>query len=301
MIVLILGKDGQLGHQLVETLGCSAEVKAYGRDEIDVTNKRALVNLIEEVNPDVVVNAVAYTAVDQAETDIEAAYEVNSEAVKHLAKLTHSKDIYLIHYSTDYVFDGCKLGAYNEIDDTNPVNVYGESKLSGEKNILSTRGKHLIFRTTWVIGEHGNNFAKTILRLAQEKEELNVIRDQIGVPTSTRLIAAVTASAIEAIADEKPWPSGIYHLTPRGWTSWYGVANLLLSIAEDQGVELSVDARKLGSITSLEYPTAARRPTNSVLKTDKLQKVLPLKLPSWETDFTETVKNIIKETYKHGS
>lgn len=296
MIVLVLGKNGQLGCELVKTLGSIAEVKAYGRDEVDITDKNALIKLIDDVNPDVVVNAVAYTAVDQAETEREIAFRVNAEAVNDLAELTHKRDIYLIHYSTDYVFDGCKLGAYTEIDDTNPINVYGESKLAGEKNILSTNGKHLIFRTTWVIGEHGNNFAKTIIRLAQEKDELNIIKDQIGAPTSTLLISKVTLDAIQAIAENREWPAGIYNLAPTGKTSWFGVAKKLLATAEKMDVNLKTFPESVHPILSESYKTPAKRPANSVLSTAKLQRYLLFPLPAWEIDFEITIKNIIRKS-----
>lgn len=295
MIILLLGKNGQLGAELSQTLLNRFDVHAYGRDEIDITDHDALIALIGAVKPDVIINAAAYTAVDKAESDQKSAFEINSTAVSILAKEASLKDVLFIHYSTDYVFDGKKAGAYLESDSTQPINVYGASKLDGEERIAKACGKYLIFRTTWVIGEHGNNFAKTILRLSQEKEQLKIISDQYGVPTSTKLIAKVTQSAIDATLNGQSWESGIYHLTPTGITSWYGVAKKLLELAESESVSLKVSSTNLGSIRTSDYPTAAKRPTNSVLDTEKLQTVLPYSLPSWEVDFEKTAVNIIKE------
>lgn len=247
-----------------------------------------------ELAPDVIVNAAAYTAVDRAESELEAAFETNAAAVKNLAKIAKSLGSQLIHYSTDYVFDGTKSGAYTEVDATNPPNVYGKSKLEGEHAIRESGCRHLIFRTTWVIGSRGNNFAKTMLRLAGERDTLNVVADQRGVPTSATLIAKVTA---QAIADEKvnrAWGDGIYNLTPTGETTWHELACRIIEIAHGAGLTLRVKKEDVKPISTAEYPTPAHRPINSVLDTQKLQSRLAQALPIWEDDFAQEFQKIIE-------
>ena len=295
MKILLLGASGQLGLELSRNLTSLGEVRACQRNEIDLADETSIVSSISAFEPDVIVNAAAYTAVDKAESDRELALKVNAEGVGVLAREASRLNSWLIHYSTDYVFDGTKTEPYLETDPPAPVNVYGESKLAGEKAIASSGCKHLIFRTTWVIGHEGNNFAKTILRLAAERDSLNVINDQIGVPTTPGLITEVTMAAIREISKEAPWPAGIYNLTPRGQTSWFGVAQALLNLAKDQSLKLSVDRSSLHPIATSEYPTPAKRPANSLLDTNKLEGQLQKNLPHWEDDFTKTAKIIIKE------
>lgn len=295
MRILLLGANGQLGQELSRTLPSLGEVKACGRSEVDLTNKHSIIEAIDAFKPEVIVNAAAYTAVDKAESERDLAFKVNAEAVGILASEAAKLDIWLFHYSTDYVFDGSKTEPYLEADTPNPINVYGESKLAGEQAIITSGCKHLIFRTTWVIGKDGHNFAKTILRLAAERDALSVINDQFGVPTTPALIAKVTAEAIEAVEKEAHWPPGIYHLAPHGETTWYGIAQALLQLADEAHVTLATDESNLKAITTADYPTAAKRPTNSRLDARKLQRQLTFNLPDWPDDFSTVAKEIIKE------
>ena len=295
MRVLLLGANGQLGQELSRTLPSVGEVKASSRSEVDLTNGHSIVETIDTFKPDIIVNAAAYTAVDKAENERDLAFIVNAEAVGILADEATKRDIWLIHYSTDYVFDGSKTEPYLETDVPNPINVYGESKLAGEQAITASGCKHLIFRTTWVIGKDGSNFAKTVLRMATERDSLSIINDQFGVPTAPALIAKVTKAAIEAIATANHWPSGIYHLAPHGETTWHGIAQTLLLLATEARLPLATDESALQAITTAEYPTPAKRPTNSRLDTSKLEKQLKFNLPDWKDDFSAVAEEIIKE------
>ncbi|MGB1374081.1 MAG: dTDP-4-dehydrorhamnose reductase [Aequoribacter sp.] len=295
MRILLLGANGQLGQELSHTLPSLGEVKVCGRSEVDLTNKHSIIEAVDAFKPEVIVNAAAYTAVDKAERERGLAFKVNAEAVGILASEAAKLDIWLIHYSTDYVFDGSKTEPYLEADTPNPINVYGESKLAGEQAIITSGCKHLIFRTTWVIGKDGHNFAKTILQLASERDTLSIINDQFGVPAAPALIAKVTNAAIEAIATARHWPSGIYHLAPHGKTTWYGIAQTLIQQAKEACLPLATNERDLQAITTADYPTSAKRPANSLLDTSKLEKQLKFNLPDWEDDFSLVVEGIIRE------
>ena len=259
---------------------------------VDLTDSAAIKQAIEKFRPDCIINAAAYTAVDKAESEPEKAFQVNAQVVSVLAGQAKHCDAWLIHYSTDYVFDGTLKRPYSETDLPHPINVYGQSKLAGEEAIRASGCRHLIFRTSWVIGRHGKNFAKTILRLAQQRDSLQVIDDQNGVPTSTNLIARVTKAAVVAMATSKPWPTGLYHLTPHGQTTWYGIAQTLLRRARARGLLLASDENALHPIATSNYPTPARRPINSLLETSKLARLLHFDLPDWQDDFV-TVSNAI--------
>jgi dTDP-4-dehydrorhamnose reductase len=295
MKILLLGSSGQLGKELERQLSAVGSVAAFPRSALDITNHQAVGDAIRAIHPDIIVNAAAYTAVDKAETDAEQAFAVNAEAVANLAQIAQKERAWLIHYSTDYVFDGSKPMPYLETDATNPINVYGDSKLAGEQAIAEADCQHLIFRTTWVIGKDGNNFAKTILRLATERDSLKVINDQLGVPTSPALISNVTIDAIQAIKNGKAWTQGIYHLAPQGVSNWHEIAQTLLAHAERLNVPLSAKAKDVHPISTAEYPTAAKRPLNSQLDTHKLQSQLSFDLPYWKDDFTAVANDIIKE------
>ena len=293
MRILLLGANGQLGSVLQKVLSSVGELKACSRDRADLTDTAALIKTIDAFKPDCLVNAAAYTAVDEAENASDLAFKVNAEAVAVLAKAAEKHNAWLIHYSTDYVFDGSKTAPYTEMDRPNPIGVYGQSKLAGEQAISNSSCKHLIFRISWVIGQYGSNFAKTILRLALTKESLKIINDQHGVPTTPDLIARVTAAALAAI-NITPWTAGIYHLAPQGQTTWYAIAQTLLALAKKQRLPLVADAQSLHPITTAEYPTLAQRPLNSLLNTGKLQQQLDFNLPHWEEDFLVVAKQIIK-------
>lgn len=292
MKILLLGANGQLGQELSRILPFIGEVKACDRSEVDLTNKQSILAEIDLFKPGIIVNAAAYTSVDKAESERELAFKVNAEAVGTLANEAAKRDIWLIHYSTDYVFDGKKAEPYLETDTPNPINVYGESKQAGEQAIIASACKYLIFRTSWVIGKDGSNFAKTILRLAIERDSLSVINDQFGVPTSSVLISKVTADAIEAIMNNTSWPSGIYHLASQGKTNWFGITKVLLELAAESKINLETS---LKPVTTAEYPTTAKRPANSCLNTKKLQQQCRFDLPDWKVDFSATAKEIIKD------
>jgi dTDP-4-dehydrorhamnose reductase len=260
MKILLLGKNGQLGKELDRNLKQIGDLTSLCRLDIDITNFDKIKTYIQKIKPDVIVNAAAYTNVDNAETEKAIAYKVNSHAVLNLAEVCQENDIWLIHYSTDYVFDGKKTSPYTELHETCPVNTYGKSKLQGEEAITQMGCKNLIFRTTWVIGKDGKNFAKTMLNLAKTRDSLSVIDDQIGVPTTPSLISKVTVEAIKSILQNKPWPIGIYNLTPKGSANWYEIAKLTLRIAKDHGINLKVLPSEIKPIKSNQFKTAARRP-----------------------------------------
>jgi dTDP-4-dehydrorhamnose reductase len=295
MKILLLGSNGQLGRELERQLSSVGSVAAFPRSALDITNHRAVTDAVLAIHPNIIVNAAAYTAVDKAETDAERANSVNAEAVANLAQIAQKNGAWLIHYSTDYVFDGSKPTPYIETDAPNPINVYGASKLAGEAAIAEADCQHFIFRTTWVIGKDGHNFAKTILRLASERDALKVINDQIGVPTSPSLIARVTIDAMRAVKEGKAWPQGIYHLAPEGKTSWHEIAQTLVAYATQQHIPLRTHAADIQAITTAEYPTAAKRPLNSQLDTLKLCSQLSFDLPHWKDDFLAVASGIVKE------
>ena len=295
MKILLLGSNGQLGRELERQLSSVGSVAAFPRSALDITNHRAVRDAVLAIHPNVIVNAAAYTAVDKAETDAERANSVNAEAVANLAQIAQKNGAWLIHYSTDYVFDGSKPTPYIETDAPNPINVYGASKLAGETAIAAADCQHLIFRTSWVIGKDGNNFAKTILRLAAERNSLKVISDQRGVPTSPSLISKITIDAIRAIKQDKAWPQGIYHHAPQGVSSWHEIAKTLIVYAEQQRVQLNTQVENIQAITTAEYPTAAKRPLNSQLDTHKLRAQLSFDLPNWKDDFLAVASDIVKE------
>ena len=295
MKILLLGSQGQLGQELLLSLALVGDVKASKRADIDLTNHESIRSSINSYSPHIIINAAAYTAVDQAESEQQLAFDVNATAVSVIADECKKRNIWLIHYSTDYVFDGKKETPYTETDSPNPINVYGKSKLAGERAIYNSDCKHIIFRTTWIIGRNGKNFAKTILRLMHERDSLSVIDDQFGVPTSPDLISKVTRTVIDAIATPDYWPSGIYNLTPRGRTTWYEIAQTLLVYANQAQLSIRVNEKSLYPIKTNEYSTPAKRPENSLLNTQKLQQHLRFILPHWKDDFSNVITEIIKE------
>jgi len=295
MKILLIGSYGQAGRELERQLSSVGNVAAFPRSALDITNHRAVRDAVLAIHPNIIVNAAAFTAVDKAETDSERANSVNAEAVANLVQIAQKEGAWLIHYSTDYVFDGSKPTPYIETDAPNPINVYGASKLAGETAIAAADCQHLIFRTSWVIGKDGNNFAKTILRLAAERNSLKVISDQLGVPTSPSLISKITIDAIRAIKQDKAWPQGIYHLAPQGVSSWHEIAKTLIVYAEQQRVQLNTQVENIQAITTAEYPTAAKRPLNSQLDTHKLRAQLSFDLPHWKDDFLAVASDIVKE------
>jgi dTDP-4-dehydrorhamnose reductase len=281
MKILLLGKNGQVGHELQQTLLPLGEVTALGRSEADMENSSILNDILHAHAPGIIVNAAAYTAVDKAEADEASACKVNAEAVGVLAAYARRNGSLLVHYSTDYVFDGKKADAYVETDKTNPQSAYGRSKRAGEEAIVHSGCNALIFRTSWVFSVHGGNFIKTILRLAKERESLNIVADQFGAPTSAELIADVTALAIAGYR-HRAMPGGIYHLTAAGKTSWHGLACHVVDRALVNGASIKVNPEQVRPILTEEYPVPARRPKNSLMNTNALSSALGLHLPDWK-------------------
>jgi len=283
MKILLTGCNGQVGWELARTLLPLGEVVALNREQANFTDLEKLRATVQTIRPDVIVNAAAYTAVDKAESERELAFLINAEAVGVLAHEAKKLKALSIHYSTDYVFDGTKDAPYNEDDLPNPLNVYGESKLAGEQTIQASGADYLIFRTTWVFAERGQNFVNSILRLAAEREELNIVADQIGAPTWARFIAEATAHIVRQAEIErgaKIFESGIFNLTSADETSWQGFAEKIVEIARQQNRELK--NRAINPISTTAYPTPAKRPLNSRLSTTRLSERFKVKIPNWE-------------------
>ena len=288
--ILLLGKDGQVGWELQRALAPLGLLTALNRRECDLADPAQIQAALEQYEPEVIVNAAAYTAVDQAETDQAMARRINVDAVAELALYAREMGSLLVHYSTDYIFDGTKPEAYVEDDLTNPLSVYGQTKLAGENRIRDALCRHLIFRTSWVYAARGGNFARTMLRLAAERETLNVIDDQIGAPTSAELIADVTAHALRDVLSGRA-PGGTYHLAAAGETSWYGYAQFVIAYARAQGIVLTLADTGLKPIPASEYPLPAKRPQNSRMNTHLLERSFALKLPQWQ----DGVKRVLNE------
>jgi len=267
--ILLTGKSGQVGSELEERLAPAGELIAPGRAELEFLDLRSLQQEVRSVRPDVIVNAAAYTAVDRAEAERDAAFAVNAAAVGVLAEEAKKLGALLVHFSTDYVFDGEKAAPYHEDDSPHPVSVYGESKLAGERAVAASGCRYLIFRTSWVYSAGGRNFLRVILAAARERNELRVVDDQRGAPTSAQAIARAVASIL---MKENP-PNGLYHMTAAGETTWHGFARAIL---EGVGLQTPVVA-----ITSAEYAAKARRPKNSLLDNSRLQRVFGFALPDW--------------------
>jgi dTDP-4-dehydrorhamnose reductase len=286
MKLLVVGHLGQVGIELQRTLAPLGELSLADKESVDLAQPSTIRELINRTGPDVVVNAAAYTAVDRAESEPELAHAINGIAPGVLAEGTTRRGALLVHYSTDYVFDGSKSSPWLESDVPNPINVYGDSKLAGENAIAAVGGRHYVFRTSWVYAQHGSNFLRTILRLASERDELRIVDDQFGAPTSARAIAEATALAIRSDIDTRTGIErqdrpeyGLYHMTCAGQISWFGFAEEFLG-----WVAARCPQRKLARcvpIPSSEYPLAARRPRNSVLSNQKLRGAFGLQLPDW--------------------
>jgi len=288
--VLVIGSQGQVGHALLKRIPPDALAAGLDRHGLDLSDLEHLADnlhtAIEKHRPTVLINAAAYTAVDRAEAEQTLAYDVNALAPGIMATVAAACRVPMVHYSTDYVFDGSKTDPYIETDATHPTSVYGRSKLAGEKAVQAAYGPHLIFRTSWVFGAHGHNFLKTMLRLAQERDALRVVNDQVGTPTSADWIAEATLAAFNTLSnkatDDPRW--GLYHLTANGVTSWHGYAEYLIEKARTMGWPIGVPADNIQGIATDDYPTDAPRPMNSQLSTQKLEQTFALKPRDWQTD-----------------
>lgn len=271
--ILLTGRNGQIGWELQRTLAPLGRVIAFDRESLDLGDASVIRAAIRAARPDIIVNAAAYTAVDQAESDSNLAMRVNGLAPGVMAEEAKQLGALLVHYSTDYVFDGSKDGPYNEGDEPNPINSYGRSKLAGEREIQSVGCRHLIFRTSWVYGLRGKNFLRTILRLAEEREELRIVDDQFGAPTWSRMIAEATALALVA----RTAPEGLFHLACRGVVSWHGFTRAILEFTRHKRTREPA----LAAIMACDYPLPAARPHNSRLACDHLAAELAIQLPDW--------------------
>ena len=302
MRLLLTGADGQVGFELRRALAPLGEVTACGRAQMNLADEAAILAALEAARPDVIVNPAAYTAVDKAETERDAAFAVNAAAPGVLARWAAANGALLVHYSTDYVFAGDKPAPYGEDDETGPQSVYGASKWAGEQAVRAAGARHLILRTSWVFGAHGGNFLKTMLRLAQERDALKVVGDQVGAPTGAALIADVTAQLIGRYhARPEAFADGTYHLAAQGETSWHGYAQRVIRRAGERGFPLRLAADAVEAIPSEQYPLPARRPANSRLDCGKLMRAFALSLPGWEAGVDSVVDQLYAQAQAEGA
>ena len=298
MKILLLGKNGQVGWELQRSLAPLGELIALDRHSVgqcgDLSNLAGLADTVRAIRPDVIVNAAAHTAVDRAESEPELANTLNALAPGVLAQEAAQVGALLVHYSTDYVFDGSGERPWQESDTPAPLSVYGHTKLAGERHIQSAGARHLIFRTSWVYGARGGNFAKTMLRLAQERERLTVINDQFGAPTGADLLADVTAHAIRQVLAQ-PQDAGLYHLAAAGETTWHAYAQHVLAQARLEKPALPIKATEVAPVPTSAFPTPARRPLNSRLSTQHLQSTFGLTLPPWQQGVNRMLAEVLAE------
>ena len=296
MKILLFGKNGQVGWELQRSLAPLGELVALGHESKnlcgDLSDLEGIAQTIRTVAPDVIVNAAAYTAVDKAESEPELARAINTLAPGIISQEADKLGAWLVHYSTDYVFDGSGEKLWLETDATGPLSVYGATKLQGERLIQKSECRHLIFRTSWVYSARGGNFARTMLRLAQERDSLNVINDQFGAPTGADLLADVTAHAIRIVQQRKEL-TGVYHLVADGETTWYGYANFVIDFARKAGIPLKATADSIKQVPASAYPSAAKRPHNSRMDTAKLRNAFDLELPLWQNGVTRMLTEVL--------
>ncbi|RQO76840.1 dTDP-4-dehydrorhamnose reductase [Aquitalea sp. FJL05] len=291
--ILITGSNGQVGFELQRSLAMLGECICLNRQQLDLANTAQIASVLDHYQPNIIVNPAAYTAVDKAESETDLAHRINTAAPAAMAEWAAQHHALLLHYSTDYVFDGNKVDSYKEDDATNPQSVYGLSKWQGEQAIRASAANHIILRTSWVVGAHGNNFLKTIMRLAHERDSLNVVADQIGAPTPAALIADVSAHIIKQWQGQQDSTLlGTYHLSSNGNTSWHGYAQYLLTLAERYGLTLQLQPENLHDISSSAYPTPAKRPSNSRLNCSKIEQNFGLAMPTWQSGVEHVFQQI---------
>ncbi|MDP9268929.1 MAG: dTDP-4-dehydrorhamnose reductase [Acidobacteriota bacterium] len=297
MRIVLLGKDGQVGSQLQRTLAAAGEVVPLGRAEADLSNADALGSVLRKLAPALIVNAAAYTQVDRAEDEPEMATRINRDALAVIGAEAKKLGAGVVHYSTDYVFDGGKAGAYVESDSTGPLNVYGRTKLEGEKALAASGAAYLVLRTSWVYAAQGNNFMLRILELARSREEIRVVTDQVGAPTWSRMIAAGTAAILATLKSgdliaKLRERQGVYHLSAAGSTSWFGFAEAIVEEFRRAQGNPSLAVRRITPIASAEFPTRACRPANSVLANDKVRKTFGVELPGWREQLGSVMRQV---------
>lgn len=294
MKTLLFGKNGQVGWELNRALQPLGKIIALDIDDADFSSPESLRQVVQNINPDVICNAVAYTAVDKAENDEDLALKINGISPGVLAEEALKIGALLVHYSTDYVFDGTKATPYTEEDEPNPINAYGRTKLAGEIAIQSSGCDYLILRTSWVYASRAHNFMLTMLKLAQEREDLSIVADQIGAPTTARLIADTTVLCVHQVMKERVtgiFSSDLYHLTASGHTSWHGFTKEIISLA-NQSAKLQLTIKDIKAIPTSNYPTPAVRPMNSQLALTKLESVFSLRMPDWKETLAVCITEI---------
>lgn len=294
--ILLTGVRGQVGHMLQKKLK-SYQILTLSRNELDLTSTDAIRQVVQKFQPDLIINPAAYTSVDKAESEGELAFAINATAPRVLAEEAAKLGAAIIHFSTDYVYDGRKIGEYTEADTVNPMSVYGKSKLAGEEAIRAVGLPHLILRTSWVYGAHGKNFLKTILRLAGEREKLTIVADQFGAPTSSESIADAVIELIGKWQPQQDSQAGTYHFTNTGSTSWHGFSceiikeyNALADVRDWPALKTNVE--NIIAITTADYPTPAARPANSCLNNGKLKQIFDLELPSWQQALQQVMRSL---------
>ena len=295
MKILVTGKNGQVGFELQRALAPLGDIVAVDQAECDLADATALRALVRRIVPDVIVNPAAYTAVDKAESDYAMAFAVNAEAPRVLGEEAARLSALVVHYSTDYVFNGNKDGTYSESDIPDPQSVYGRSKHEGEIALAAGNPRHLILRTSWVVGAHGGNFAKTMLRLAEERDGLSVVADQFGSPTSAAMLADLTAHLVRQHQREgsKGFPYGTYNVTAGGETNWHEYARFVIAEALAAGKRLKTTPDTVTPLTTEQYPTPARRPLNSRLNTARFRDTFGLRLPHWQEGLRHVLQQIL--------
>ena len=295
MKILVTGKNGQVGHELMRSLAPLGQVVGVDVKECDLAQSAAIDALLERVRPDIIINPAAYTEVDKAESQPTIAHAVNAQAPKLLARYAARHNIPIIHFSTDYVFDGKKEGAYVEDDEANPTSVYGKTKWLGEDSVRKLAAKHIIIRTSWVFGSHGVNFLKTMLKLASERDKLSVVSDQFGAPTSARLLADAVAQIVTELGEPGSYRKyGTYHVAARGETSWHGYAQVVVEKAIKHGMAVKINPKDIKPISSKEYPMPAPRPSNSRLDTTKVSTVFSVSLHKWQDEVEKVIKELVR-------
>lgn len=296
MKILLIGKNGQVGHALNSVLSKYENVYSTDRSICDLTDLNSLKNLLQDYKPNIIINCAAYTSVDKAESEKKIAKLVNETAPSLIAHEANKIGSTFVHFSTDYVFDGTKREAYLEEDRPNPLNFYGSSKLLGEIAIADQCKKYLIFRTSWVVGSHGNNFIKKILDLSLKNDKLKIVNDQYGAPTSARLIADVVGVIInQYLKKNDNFQYGLYHLTASGVTNWYEYACYVIKKAQSIKKKFNYDINKIESLSSSEYLAPAKRPLNSLLDTSKIKKTFNVQIPHWQKGVDEIIKEIYEK------
>lgn len=300
--ILLTGKNGQVGWELQRSLASFGQVVAMDAEEMDLADPDAIRRTVRDLRPGIIINPAAYTAVDKAESDPGLAMAVNGIAPGVLAEEAQTLGAILVHYSTDYVFDGGKTAPYTEGDAPNPQSVYGRTKLAGELAVRSSGCKHLIFRTSWVYGVHGGNFVKTMLRLARERNELRIVADQFGAPTWAKDLANATASILN-LWQKKAWNDswcGLYHLTASGRTNWHQYTEEIVRLAREYDAALTGKPLDIRAIATHEYPLPAKRPVNSVLSNDKIRDAFGIVLPAWQNSLADCVRELYQQADETG-